>query len=67
MLWVSERRRGRPPAAQGAAGLWGGLKGWTADRLGRGSRDGGDSSYDEDDEEVPLDESLHAADASGAP
>ncbi len=41
-------------------GLWGGVKGWAADRLGRGRRDVGESSEEEDDEEVALDQSLDA-------
>jgi len=34
--------------AEGAVGLWGGVKGWASDRL-RSSRDEGDSSSDEED------------------
>lgn len=50
---------------QNAVGLWGGVKGWTADRLRRSSRDGWESS-DEDDDDVLLDQSLDPDD-SGVP
>lgn len=35
--------------AEGAVGLWGGVKGWASDRL-RGSRDDDDTSSDNEDE-----------------
>lgn len=51
------------PFAQGAVAAWGGIKGWTADRLGRGSRNqSGDQdmmlSDDEDDISASVDDSL---------
>lgn len=53
----------RMPPAQGAVAAWGGLKGWTADRLGReSSKQSGDqdmtSSFDEDDMSASLDDPL---------
>jgi len=51
--------------AENAVGLWGGVKGWTADRLRRSSRDGWESS-DEDDDDVLLDQSLDPDDSVDA-
>jgi hypothetical protein len=46
--------------AEGATGVWGGIKGWTADRLARSSSgsldDGDEADSDEEDEDEGLSE-----------
>jgi hypothetical protein len=46
--------------AEGATGVWGGIKGWTADRLARSSSgsldDGDEADSDEEDDEQGLSE-----------